>query len=347
MPFVGDSVYVIPMVSEDRLKQAVAAAAYAKGLESGYPHLFDTEIHELGTKLGAPDHEVRQCIRALCDEFHLVENSPGYYHATPFLLLYHELFDREAAYRQNTIRRYLLRAMGDLDKTAGPSGARFVQFRWDENEPYGVNEMFIAAQVLEGLNLISMGDRGLPAIFGASLTSRGDEGLRDERLLSELLPVTPTEDEAAHASVAPDALKTMIVSCEQLLDERGWKQALVELGRGDKEYRDRDWVNAVREYYAALESGFKYAIGEEPTHDEGRALKGLAKRAADVGLIPSNYQSLFGYIDSVRSPRSHGGGPKAEEAGEIEIGPAEALLVANLARSLLLYLGHRPQLTDH
>jgi hypothetical protein len=305
----------------DRLRQVVAAAGYAKGLETGYPHLFDTEIHDLATKVGAADHEARQVIRELCERFHLVENTPGYYQATPLLLLYHESFDRAAAYQQNEIRRYLLREMGELDKTADSTGASSIQFRWDENEPYGMNEMFIAAQVLNGLELVSMSDPGLPAIFSASLTSRGYDALRDEQLLSELLPVTPTEDEAAHAPVAANALRPLIASCEQLLDERGWKQALVELRRGDKEYHERDWVNAVREYYAALESGFKYALGEELTHDDGRALKRLARRGAQTGLIPPTYQALFGYIDSIRSPRSHGGGPKAELAGEIEIGP--------------------------
>jgi hypothetical protein len=331
------------MAAEERLKQAVVATAYEKGLSTGYPHLFDTEIYDLAAPLGVADHETRQVIRDLCDAFHLVEASPGYYQGTAFLLLHHELFDREAAYQQNRIRRYVLRGMGDLDKTASGGRSTFIQFRWDDSEPYGMNEMFIAARVLEGLDLISMSDRQLPAIFGASLTSRGYEALRDERLLSELLPVTPTEDEAAHAPVASDALKTLIVSCEQLLDRRGWKQALVELSRGDSQYRDRDWVNAVREYYAALESGFKYGLREDIAHDGGRALNKLARQAAEVGLIPSNYQALFGYLDSVRSPRSHGGGPKVAKTGEIEIGPAEALLAGNLVRTLLLYLGQRPQ----
>jgi hypothetical protein len=42
---------------------------------------------------------------------------------------------------------------------------------------------------------------------------------------------------------------------------RGWQQALTELQRGDNEYRGRDWVNAVREYYSALESGLKQSGG--------------------------------------------------------------------------------------
>jgi hypothetical protein len=50
-------------------------------------------------------------------------------------------------------------------------------------------------------------------------------------------------------------------------------------------------VNAVREYYAAAESGLKYALGvEAAAEDEGsRALKRLAGQASRQGLIPANY----------------------------------------------------------
>jgi hypothetical protein len=68
-------------------------------------------------------------------------------------------------------------------------------------------------------------------------------------------------------------------------------------------------------------------------------LKDLAKQAAAEGLIPTNYQALSGFIDTIRSPRSHGRGSKIEE---IEVGKAEALLMANHTRALLVYLGHRP-----
>ena len=151
-----------------------------------------------------------------------------------------------------------------------------------------------------------------------------------------------TDDEEAQIVVAPDALREIITSCEAILEALGWKTALVELGRGDKEYGDRDWVNAVREYYNALESGLKYALGIEDEAVEGnRALHKLAGQATRAGLIPVNYAALFGFADTIRSPRSHGGGRRAEEVGEVEVGQAEALLMGNHARTLLLYLGQR------
>jgi hypothetical protein len=59
----------------------------------------------------------------------------------------------------------------------------------------------------------------------------------------------------------------------------------------------------------------------------------LARLAADHDLIPVNYQAMFGFADSIRSPRSHGAGGNVEE---IEIGQAEALLIGNHVRTLLL-----------
>jgi hypothetical protein len=325
-----------------RLKRAVAATAHQRALESGYPNFFETEIYELGEEVGAAIHEARQVIRELCADYFLSEASNSYYQGTPLLLLYHEEFDRAAGYRQNEVRRYLLQSINELEKNSGSQGAAFVEFRWDDDDPYDPYEQFTAAKVLDGLNLISMSERGLPAIFGASLTSRGYDLLRDERQLAEALPLSPTDDAMERAPVAPDVLKTVITSCEEMLKARGWNQGLVELERGDAAYKRRDWVTAVREYYNALESGLKYALGDaEIGHGDGSALRKLSVRAAEAKFIPLNYQQLFGYIDSVRSPRSHGGGPEADRAGEIEIGAAEALLLGNLARTLLLYLGQR------
>jgi HEPN domain-containing protein len=205
--------------------------------------------------------------------------------------------------------------------------------------------MHAAAEVLEHLALVELNGE-LPSIFAVQLTSRGRDLLDDARLMRSLLPVMPTEDEEAHEQVAADALRQVIISCEQMLERRGWHSALEELRKADNEYTDGDWVNAVRDYYAALESGFKFALHEEgKSYSEKNALGKLAGRAVAVGLIPEAYKSLFAFADAIRSPRSHGAGPKSVEK-LIEIGQAEALLIGNLVRSLLLYLGNRPQVGD-
>jgi hypothetical protein len=117
------------------------------------------------------------------------------------------------------------------------------------------------------------------------------------------------------------------------------------LNRGDEQYADGDWINAVREYYSALESALKYALREEAVeYAEANALKKLSGQVAAKGVIPINYQALFGFTDSIRSPRSHGSGPVGDGVREVEIGRAEALLIGNHVRTLLVYLGHRPQL---
>jgi hypothetical protein len=176
--------------------------------------------------------------------------------------------------------------------------------------------------------------------FYLSLTTDGYDLARDEAARRRNLPTTATEDEEATAPVVPDVLVELIHSCDQLLESRWWMSALEELRRGDAQYAERHRVDAVSEYFAAVESGFRYRLAEEGAEiSSGAALRDLAKRAAEVGVIPVNYQGLFGFLDSVRSPRKHGRGGRPEE---VDIGPAEALLMGNHARALLVYLGHRP-----
>jgi hypothetical protein len=58
-----------------------------------------------------------------------------------------------------------------------------------------------------------------------------------------------------------------------------------------------------------------------------------------LDMIPTNYRALFGFIGSIRSPRRHGRGLRPVK---VPVGPAEALLMGNHVRALLVYLAHRP-----
>jgi hypothetical protein len=323
--------------AKTRLTRAIAASAYKQVLETGYGAFFD--FVDLAAEVGASETEARQAVRMLLDGYYLNEDQPGYAKATPRILLDHEERDRAAAYRQNAVRRHVLREAAE----AGDHGGR-AEYRVSSEEPFSQNQLFMAATVLEYLDLAQRDQDNFNNHFSVRITGRGYEVVADDRLMRSRLPINPTEDEQAQLAVAPDALKDVITSCARMLETRGWQQALVELRRGDDQYADGDWVNAVREYYSALESGLKYALHEEAVdYGETNALKKLSGRAAEKGLIPINYQGLFSFTDSIRSPRSHGGGPEAEGVAEVEIGQAEALLTGNHVRMLLLYLGQRPQ----
>jgi HEPN domain-containing protein len=320
---------------------ALAQKAHEELVRTGWAAFFDDGFAKTAEEVGASEQDVRQARRLMLDGYLLVEKQPGFFGATPRLLLFHEEIDRDEAYRQNTVRRHVLEEAGRID-TEG----EFAIFRHDETDEYPAAQMFAAAQVLDYLGLVELGDRGLPAIFSLKITAAGYDALHDERLLRTKLPVMPTEDEEAHTPVAPDALRQVITSCEQMLERRGWTTALEDLRKADNEYADKDWVNAVRDYYSALESGLKYALHEEgANYGDKNALVRLAARAADAGLIPTNYQALFSFTDSIRSPRSHGAGPK-RDIEVVEIGQAEALLIGNHVRILLLYLGNRPPIAD-
>jgi len=329
------------MGAEHRLQQAIARAAYEQALENGFPGFFDDALVELGKEVGASPQETRQVQREMRDAWLLYEKQPTYFRATPRLLLQYEESDRQAAYRMNEIRRWMLEEVGRVDTESDRGGS--ITVKHEEGDPYTATEQYVAAQTLAYLGFLEMADDQLPALFSVKLGTQGYEALRDEALLRSKLPISVTEDEEGQIIVAPDAFREVITSCEQALQTLGWKQALTELARGDQQFKDKDWVNAVREYYAAAESGLKYALGvEADVEDEGsRALKRLAGQASRDGLIPANYAALFGFADSIRSPRSHGGGPRADAVGEVEVGQAEALLMGNHTRALLLYLAQR------
>jgi hypothetical protein len=323
--------------AQERMIRSLAQKAHEELVRTGWAAFFEESFVETAEEVGATDQEARQARRRMVDGYLLAETQPGFFSATPGLLLFHEASDRKEAYRQNAVRRHVLEEAGRID-TEG----EFAIFRHDETDEYAAAQMFAAAQVLDYLGLVQIGDRGLPAIFSLTITAAGYDSLHDERILSAALPMMPTEDEQAHTPIAPDAFRQVITSCEQMLEQRGWTTALEELRKADNEYADKDWLNAVRDYYSALESGLKYALHEGgATYGEKNALAKLSGRAADAGLIPMNYQALFSFTDSIRSPRSHGAGPKGD-VEVVEIGQAEALLMGNHVRTLLLYLGNRP-----
>jgi hypothetical protein len=320
-----------------RLRLAIARLAHGKLHQDGFAALNRAEILNAAKEQAVSDHVAEHVLRKLQDE-HLLETKSGHsFTAGVPLLQEYERVDAAERYRRNALRREILtlsvRAYESNHELAfQQSGERFV------DRPYG--EAITAAMVLDHQGLVA-----LRAFAGRSFrvrgTAAGYDTARSEADIRTLLPTSPADDEAAHAQIVGDVLSELIVSLEAMLSERGWENVIRELRRGDAQADAKHWPDAVREYYAALESGLKYRLDEKAVaYGQGTSLRDLSKQAANAGLIPINYQALFGFTDSIRSPRSHGAGA---QVGEIEVGPAEALLVGNHVRTLLLYLGHRPR----
>lgn len=317
-----------------RIILALAENAHGQMLETGYAGFFEESFEEYAKRVKASEKDAHRARRRMLDEFLLTETQPGYFVPTAQLILLHEGVDRQQHYRQNEARRHLLKEVGRVE------AGGWVQFKHDDSEPYPAAQIYAAARVLDYFGLAELGD-GLPAIFGVRLTSEGDAVLSDERLLRRRLPTSLSEDEEEQPLIAPDALGEIITGADEIVGRLGWSAALDELRAGDAQYADENWVNAVREYYSALESGLKYALhAEGATYGETKALEKLARRAAEEGLIPTNYQALFSFTSSIRSPVSHGAGPHGS-AARVEVGASEALLMRHHVRALLLYLGTR------
>ena len=328
------------MGPEERLRLALGRRLWADLLETGHPYMFDQTIEALGNELEVPAHLTEHVTRLLVSDGRLYEKQHGFFDGTALALLYGERHARNEWRSMNDVCRRILRA-----SIPGHEGDPSVwdDFTVDQDESTppvdgSFGELAAAIRFLELLGYLELEMAG--GNFHVRLRPPGYDLARDEAELRRAFPASATEDEAAHATVVPDVLDALITSCEGLLRNRNWTAALDELGRGDVAHRESNWVEAVREYYSAIESGLRYRItetGEEVA--EGAALKRLATRAAELGLIPANYAALFVFVDSIRSPRSHGAGPKPVE---VEVGPAESLLMGHQARALLVYLGQRP-----
>jgi len=301
---------------------------------TGWDHYFFDDFDHAQKEAGASDNEARLVVTAMEEEY-LVTRGQGHFRATPHLALLHEQFVSEAAYAENRVRRAVLTETWRAESEGAQWG------RFDESSAerlgYPVAQLRAAARVLDAKGYVELkGETN--GSFVCAMRSGGNGLMQDDSLLRSTLPITVGEDEDVLPSVAPDVLKELILTCEQLLVSKGWENALDELRRGDDQYAKGEWVNSVREYYSSLESGFKYALHVEGDEADTNTLKSLAKLAAERGLIPPNYQALFGFPNSIRSPRSHGAGPRPEE---VEVNQPEALVMGNLTRSLLVYLASR------
>lgn len=325
------------MNSRERFINALAAAVSDAYYSQGEIYLSTREIETVAKAEGTPDQEVRAVLRLLDDQGLLMQQEGGHSYSDGLgLVLRYEKADRPLFWERNKLRREILTVAassydeGQHDLRYEDDGERFVDAPWAE--------AFSASRTLEEMGLLEV-QPFMGHNFRVGITSMGYELQRDFVELSQALPINAAEDEAAGENVARDAMAEAIRNVEELLAKREWTGAERELERGDAQYGAGHWADAVREYYAALESGLKHRLDEHKVnYGSGAALKDLAKLVAAENLIPVNYQALFGFIDSIRSPRSHGAGGEVEE---VEIGRAEALLVANHVRALLLYLGHR------
>ena len=326
------------MEARDRFIMALAEFVNRAYYSHGEIFISLQDISAIAGSEKVPDNEVRAALRLLDDRGLLQVQDGGHFYSDGLgLALKHEEAHRRLFWERNKLRREILRLAaesydaGDGELVYQEKKEQFMDAPWAET--------FAASRTLAYMGFLDV-RAAMGHNFWASITSTGYELQRDKRELARELPTSAAEDGAASANVARDALHDLILSVEDLLAKRNWAGAARELQRGDDQYREGHWTDAVREYYAALESALKHRIDEADTeYSEGAALKDLARHSAANDLIPVNYQAMFGFVDSIRSPRSHGAGGQVKE---VEVGQAEALLMANHVRALLLYLGHRP-----
>lgn len=324
------------MDARDRFITALAEYVSQAYYREGDIFLDVRVVEEIGREQKASDEDMRSALELLDDQGLLERMEGGYSYSNGegLALKYEQDANRALYWKRNELRREIL-------KLAADAGGDYIEYHEDGEKfvetPWA--EAFAASQMLARLGLLEV-EPFLGHGFMVKITSIGYEVQRDARELARELPTSAADDEEATPSVAADALREVILSVEDLLEKRKWVGAARELQEGDRQYEEGHWVDAVREYYSALESGLKHRLDEAGIDYSRRAvLKDLARLVAENDLIPVNYQAIFTFVGSIRSPRSHGAGGQVEE---VEVGQAEALLMGNHVRTLLLYLGHRP-----
>lgn len=328
------------MEAEERFELSVAREAYRKLYNEGSFIIFQShELDKIAEAASVPETIARHVVKKLGDRY-LLRTEGGWTYTVDIRLAtdFEQEYDRRGFWTHNVLRREVLQKAREAfereERSCGYQEGedQFVDVPWAE--------AVAAAKTLELWGFVEVREY-MGHNFEISITTRGYDLIRDEDALRRELPVSATDDEGAHIPVPRDLLIDLVTSAEALLNQRHWSGALRELARGDAQFDAQHWTDAVREYYAATESGLKHALDEDGVeYGDGAALKDLSRLAADHALIPLNYQALFGFADSIRSPRSHGAGGSPTE---VEVGPAEAQLMGNLARTLLVYLAQRPQ----
>ena len=327
--------------AEERLVYALGERFWRELHETGFVLVFDDAINATAADVDVPSHIAEHVVRQLVAQGLLWEKQHGFFDAAELARRFGEQHARDEWRADNVRRQAILRtAVSHYENPQGTWNA--IDITRDGATPTleGSFEELSAATCILQLDGYVEVQHALGGGQFLRLAPAGYDLVRDEKELRRAYPRNATEDEHAHTQVVPDVLRQVVSSCKNLLREHGWTSALDELQRGDDRYAEGNWSDAVSEYYAAVESGLRYRIHEaQATVASGAALKDLARRAAELGFIPANYQELFGFLNSIRSPRKHGQGPRPTT---VEVGPAEALLMANHARALLIYLGHRP-----
>ncbi len=236
------------------------------------------------------------------------------YFSTPYFALWYETdVNRDEFHKRNQLRRKMLAALLEADEE-GHAGFNFAadEDGWTEHSR---GELSATGKTLEALGLSEIVAE-TTGYIGLKITAEGLRVASDPRELARRLPVGGAEDAEIGSKIVSDVMQPLILDCEQLLSARGWTDALTELEEGDTAFEEERWRDAIREYYRAVGSGLKYRLNERDVrYGSSTALRQLASVAVQAGLIPRNYQALFSFLDSIRSPKSHGGGPTPQDAG--------------------------------
>lgn len=322
------------MQNQEILKNEIRKSFYSKWKKHGFPTSISiSTLNELAQQHGLENKDVLIVLDELVDTFEVARLDTMSFTGKPNGVLVFEELNSEQRYEANKLRRKLFKFLKSkyVQDPTSIVDENDIQQEFPELRP---EEVFREIQFLkETYKLEACLTSGYTFAIILSKISWGN--FRTETDFNNKFP-TNNDESGDYAKVTHDILNGLHTNLHQLLINLKWENARIELIEGDERLAKKDYVGAVKDYYSALESAIKYRLtSANIAFSTGSSLKDLTSALEKNGLIPRNYKNIFDFVNSIRSPRSHGLGTGTDI---VQVHEKEAVLMKNHVASTIVYL---------
>lgn len=322
------------MESIDILKNEIRKTFYDEWKSHGFPcSVFIGKLNELAQNHKLGNKEVLIILDELIDTYEVARLDNMSFTGKPNGILVYEDLNNELKFEANLLRRKImkfLKSKYEQDPTL-IIDEQDVQSKFPD---YTTVELFREIQFLkETYKIDASFTSGYTYAIILSKISWGH--LKTEQDFIDTFPIN-NDESGKYVKVTHDILRDLHTNLDQILNTLKWDSVKSEFNEGNTRLSKKDYAGAVKDYYSALESAIKYKLTSSNVQfGSGASLKDLTSALEKSGLIPRNYKHVFDFVNSIRSPRSHGLGTSTEV---VTIHEKEALLMKNHVSSLIVYL---------
>lgn len=322
------------MESIEVLKNEIRKAFYTEWKSHGFPtSVFIGKLNELAYGHGLGDKEVLIILDELTDIYEVGRLDNMSYKGRPNGVLVYEDLHEELKFESNNLRRAILKFLKSKYEQ-DPISVVDEQDVQSEFVEYTPIELFREIQFLKETYKLDVSFTS-GYTYAIILSKISWSHLKTEQDFITAFPVN-NDESGNYLKVTHDILHDLHTNLDQIINALNWDSVKAELTEGNSRLSKKDYVGAVKDYYSALESAIKYRLTTASIpFGSGASLRDLTSALEKNGLIPRNYKNVFDFVNSIRSPRSHGLGTNAEV---VSIHEKEALLMKHHVSALIVYL---------